>query len=253
MNRIVCITGATSGIGMATARRFAAAGDHLIITGRRADRLATLAAELTSAYQVRIHQACFDIQSREEVFAAVDGIPDDFKSVNILVNNAGLALGRDSFEDANLDDWEQMLHTNVEGLLYMSKALLPALKSASQPHIINIGSIAGKEVYENGNVYCASKFAVDAITKSMRIDLLKYGIKVTGIHPGAVETEFSLVRYNWDESKANAAYQGFVPLTPEDVADTILYCASLPAHMCINELVITPLQQAGTYYFFKEK
>jgi NADP-dependent 3-hydroxy acid dehydrogenase YdfG len=179
-------------------------------------------------------------------------MPEEWQQINILVNNAGLALGKDAFDDADMDDWETMLNTNVHGLLYVTRALLPFIKNTGKGHIINLGSIAGKEVYENGNVYCASKFAVDAINKSMRIDLLKYGIKVTGIHPGAVETEFSIVRFKGDENKATAAYQDYIPLTPEDIADTIYYCASLPPHVCINDLVITCLQQAGTYYFFKQ-
>jgi NADP-dependent 3-hydroxy acid dehydrogenase YdfG len=193
------------------------------------------------------------VQNRSAVFEAIDHLPDEWKNIHILINNAGLALGRDSFENADLDDWETMLHTNVDGLLYVSKAVLPLMIKNGNGHIINIGSIAGKEVYENGNVYCASKYAVDAISKAMRIDLLKHKIKVTAIHPGAVETEFSIVRYKGDETKAQAAYEGFVPLTGADIADTIFYCASLPEHVCINDLVITCLQQAGTYYFYKDK
>ena len=168
-----------------------------------------------------------------------------------MLNNAGLALGRDAFDEADLNDWETMLNTNVHGLLYVSKALLPMLKSANAPHIINIGSTAGKEVYENGNVYCASKSAVDAISKAMRIDLLKYGIKVTAIHPGAVETEFSQVRFKGDLQKAAATYIGFKPLEPGDVADTIVYCASLPTHICINDLVMTATSQANSFYVYK--
>jgi NADP-dependent 3-hydroxy acid dehydrogenase YdfG len=168
------------------------------------------------------------------------------------VNNAGLALGKDPFDEADMDDWQIMMDTNVNGLLYVTRAVLPFLKKAGNGHIINLGSVAGKEVYENGNVYCASKFAVDALNKAMRIDLLKHGIKVTGIHPGAVETEFSLVRFKGEPAKAAAAYGGLVPLTGEDIAETIFYCASLPPHVCINDLVITCLQQAGSYYFYKQ-
>lgn len=195
---------------------------------------------------------CFDIQKRAEVFNAVDNLPEEWKQVDILINNAGLALGRDSFDNADIDDWDTMMHTNVDGLLYISRAVLPAMISNKKGHIINLGSIAGKDVYENGNIYCASKFAVDAISRSMRIDLLKYGIKVTAINPGAVETEFSLVRFKGDEGKANAAYEGYIPLTAADIADSIFYCASLPAHVCINDLTITCLQQAGIYYFQKK-
>ncbi len=195
--------------------------------------------------------SCFDVQERQDVFDSINQLPEQWKQIDILVNNAGLALGRDSFENADLDDWDTMLHTNVDGLLYVSRAVLPFMIKHKKGHIINIGSIAGKEVYENGNVYCASKFAVDAITKSMRIDLLKYGIKVTGIHPGAVETEFSLVRYKGDPQKADAAYEGYTPLRGEDIADAVFYSANLPDHVCINEILITCTQQAGTYYFHK--
>ena len=252
MNKTILITGATAGIGKACAQKFAAANYNLIITGRRAERLAELKEALEKAHGIKVITCCFDVQKKKEVFEAINHLPDEWKSIDILINNAGLALGREAFDEADLDDWETMLHTNVDGLLYVSRAVLPFMKKTAHGHIINIGSIAGKEVYENGNVYCASKFAVDAITKSMRIDLLKHGIKVTGIHPGAVETEFSLVRYKGDEEKAGTAYTGFVPLTAEDIADTIFYCATLPAHVCINELVITCLQQAGTYYFHKK-
>lgn len=252
MNKTILITGATSGIGKACAEKFAAAKYNLILTGRRAERLSALKEVLQITHGIKVITCCFDVQKKEEVFEAINQLPAEWKSIEILINNAGLALGREPFDEADLNDWETMMHTNVDGLLYVSRAVLPFMKKTGQGHIINIGSIAGKEVYENGNVYCASKFAVDAITKSMRIDLLKHGIKVTGIHPGAVETEFSLVRFKGDEEKVGTAYTGFVPLTAEDIADSIFYCATLPAHVCINELVITCLQQAGTYYFYKK-
>ena len=174
------------------------------------------------------------MQDKEAVDIAVKSIPDEWKKIDILINNAGLALGRDSFEDADMQDWETMLNTNVHGLLYVSRAILPFMITLGSGHIINMGSIAGKEVYEKGNVYCASKFAVDAISRSMRIDLMKHHIKVTSVNPGAVETEFSLVRFRGEEAKAAAAYQGYTPLTAEDVADTVFYCASLPPHVCID-------------------
>ena len=249
MNKIVLITGATSGIGKACAEKFAAAGYDIIITGRRQERLAQLQSTIASQYGVTVLPLCFDVQDRNAVTAAFAGLPPQWKKIEILINNAGLALGRDSFDEANMDDWETMLNTNVHGLLYVSRAVLPFMIEQKKGHIINIGSVAGKEVYEKGNVYCASKYAVDAISKSMRIDLLKHNIKVTAIHPGAVETEFSIVRFKGESSKANAAYDGLVPLTAGDIADTIFYCAGLPAHVCINDLVITCLQQAGTYYF----
>ncbi|MEO6583374.1 MAG: SDR family NAD(P)-dependent oxidoreductase [Ferruginibacter sp.] len=251
MNKTVLITGATAGIGMACAEKFAAAGHSLILTGRRNERLTALQDLLQAKYNVKAYTLCFDVQQRSSVFDAINSLPDEWKTISILINNAGLALGRESFEDADLDDWETMLHTNVDGLLYVTRAVLPYLLKTPDAHIINLGSVAGKEIYENGNVYCASKFAVDALSKAMRIDLLKHHIKVTAIHPGAVETEFSIVRFKGDEEKATAAYKGFEPLRAEDVADSIYYCATLPAHVCINDLVITCRQQAGTYYFNK--
>lgn len=251
MNKTVFITGATAGIGKACAEKFASEGYNIIATGRRAKLLAELSTDLREKFNVDVFTLCFDVQDKEAVFTSVRSLPELWHQINILINNAGLALGREAFDEADIEDWETMLHTNVDGLLYVSRAILPFLKKQPGSHVINIGSIAGKEVYENGNVYCASKFAVDAITKAMRIDLLKHGIKVTGIHPGAVETEFSIVRFKGDEDKAGSAYKGFVPLTGDDVADAIFYCASLPPHVCINELTITCLQQAGTYYFYK--
>ena len=252
MSKIAFITGATSGIGKACADKFARQGYDIIITGRRSDRLLQVKLELEKEYAIRVLTLCFDVRNRDQVFREVENLPVEWQDINILINNAGLALGKDLFDDADMDDWDTMMHTNVDGLLYVTRALLPLLKKTEHSHIINIGSVAGKEVYEAGNVYCASKFAVDAITKAMRIDLLRHGIKVTGIHPGAVETEFSIVRFKGDENKAIAAYKGFTPLTAADIADTIYFTASLPPHVCINELVITCLQQAGTYYFFKQ-
>ncbi len=251
MNEIVFITGATSGIGRACAEKFAAAKYNLVITGRRQERLSEVENELTASFGVKVKSLCFDVQEKVQVMSAIESLPSEWQAIKILVNNAGLALGKDPFDTADMDDWETMMNTNVNGLLYVTRALLPMLKKNGHGHIINLGSVAGKEVYENGNVYCASKFAVDALSKSMRIDLLKHGIKVTAIHPGAVETEFSLVRFKGDDGKAAAAYKGLVPLTAMDIADTIFYCASLPPHVCINDLVITCLQQAGSYYFYK--
>ena len=253
MNKIVLITGATSGIGKACAEKFAAAGHNLIITGRRRDRLEELRSFLQTTFSIAVLHLCFDVQDREAVADAIAHLPVEWNKIEILINNAGLALGRDSFEDADLDDWDTMLNTNVHGLLYVSKAVIPLMIKNNKGHIVNMGSVAGKEVYEKGNVYCASKFAVDAINRAMRIDLLKYRIKVTGIHPGAVETEFSEVRFKGDQDKAGAAYDGLVPLTADDIADSILYCCQRPAHVCINELVITCTQQAGTHYFHKNK
>jgi 3-hydroxy acid dehydrogenase / malonic semialdehyde reductase len=249
MNKIVLITGATSGIGKACAQKFAAAKYNLIITGRRQERLQALKTTLEAEQGIQVHTCCFDVQDRTAVFAAIDGLPNEWKNIDLLVNNAGLALGKDSFEHADMNDWETMLHTNVHGLLYVTRAVIPFMITQKEGHIINIGSVAGKEVYEKGNAYCASKFAVDALNKAMRIDLLKHNIKVTAIHPGAVETEFSLVRFKGDTTTADAAYNGLTPLTGADIADVIFYCATLPPHVCINDLTLTPTQQADVHYF----
>lgn len=251
MNKIVLITGATSGIGKACAIKFASAKYDVIITGRRNDRLTELKALLENDYGIEVLTLCFDVQNKQATNTALTNLPLHWQKIDVLINNAGLALGRDSFENADMNDWETMLNSNVHGLLYVSKAVLPFMLAQKKGHIINMGSVAGKEVYENGNVYCASKFAVDAISRGMRIDLLKNNIKVTCINPGAVETEFSEVRFKGDKETAKAAYKGLTPLTAGDIADAVYYCASLPPHVCINDLVITCTQQAGTYYFNK--
>jgi 3-hydroxy acid dehydrogenase / malonic semialdehyde reductase len=253
MNNTVFITGATSGIGQACAFKFAAAGYSLVITGRRQERLDALQQELKTLHGTECHCLCFDVQDRQAVFAAVETLPAAFQTIDILINNAGLALGREFFDEADIGDWDTMIGTNVNGLLYVSRAVLPFMIARQQGHIINIGSVAGKDVYEKGNVYCGTKFAVDAISRSQRIDLLRHRIKVTAIHPGAVETEFSLVRFKGDEEKAGATYKGFTPLTPADVAETVFYCTTLPAHVCINDLVITPTQQANGIYIHKDQ
>jgi NADP-dependent 3-hydroxy acid dehydrogenase YdfG len=254
MNKIILITGATSGFGEACARKFAAAGGYnIIITGRRKEKLEALKQELEAmASSPAVLPLVFDVQDKKAVFDVIHSLPADWKKIDILVNNAGLALGRDLFEDASMDDWETMIDTNVKGLLYVSKAVIPLLIEQKKGHVINIGSVAGKEVYEKGNVYCASKYAVDALSKAMRIDLLKHHIKVTAIHPGAADTEFSKVRFKGDEGQARKMYEGYTPLSAEDVADTIFYCASLPAHVCINELNITCTAQANSFYLYKE-
>lgn len=251
MTKTILITGATAGFGRATAEHFAAAGWNCIITGRRADRLAELATELKNKFAVEIHTLCFDVQNREAVFTAINSLPTEWQSIDVLLNNAGLALGRDSFELANLDDWDTMIDTNVKGLMYVSKAVLPLMIAKKKGHIINIGSTAGKEVYKDGNGYCASKHAVDAISKAMRIDLLPHQIKVTAIHPGAAETEFSLVRFKGDDKKANAVYDGYKALEAKDIAEIVYYVSTLPAHVCINDLVVTCLSQANSFYLHK--
>ena len=249
--KTVLITGATSGFGKAIAIKFAAAGNNLVITGRRKERLDSLKGDLEKEYAVKVAALCFDIRERSACFDAVENLPADFKNIDILVNNAGLASGRDTYDNADLDDWDTMLDTNVKGLNYISKAVIPVMRARKQGHIINMGSIAGKEVYQNGNGYCASKFAVDAITQAMRIDLLPHNIKVTGIHPGAAETEFSLVRFKGDEEKAKAMYEGFTPLSADDVAGIVFYVTTLPPHVCINDMVIMPTAQANSVYFYK--
>jgi NADP-dependent 3-hydroxy acid dehydrogenase YdfG len=250
MSKIILITGASSGFGKATATRFAAGGWNVILTGRRKEKLEALAKALEANYGIKTLCLNFDVQDKKAVFDNLQNLPTEWQAINILVNNAGLALGRDSFENANLEDWETMIDTNVKGLLYASKAVLPMLIK-EKGHIINIGSTAGKEVYKDGNVYCASKHAVDAISKAQRIDLLPYQIKVTAIHPGAADTEFSVVRFKGDAEKANAVYTGYTPLMAEDIADTVWYVANTPAHVCINDLVITCTAQANSMYLHK--
>ena len=250
MSKIILVTGASSGFGKAIATKFAAGGWNVIITGRRKEKLDELAKALEANYGIKTLSLVFDVQDKKAVFDNLQNLPTEWQAINILVNNAGLALGRDSFENANLEDWETMIDTNVKGLLYASKAVLPMLIK-EKGHIINIGSTAGKEVYKDGNVYCASKHAVDAISKAQRIDLLQYQIKVTAIHPGAADTEFSVVRFKGDAEKAKAVYLGYTPLMAEDIADTVWYVANTSAHVCINELVITCTAQANSMYLQK--
>lgn len=252
MSKIVFITGATSGFGEACARKFASHGYDLILNGRRTDRLQLLTNDLEAKYNVAVLQLPFDVQKEKEVFQSIESIPDDWKKIDVLVNNAGLALGRDYFDEGNVQDWNIMIDTNVKGFLYVGKAVSQLMVKQGHGHIINMGSIAGKQVYEKGNVYCASKFAVDAISQGMRIDLLKHNIKVTSINPGAAETEFSLVRFKGDDATAKKIYDGLKPLTADDVAEIIYYCTTLPPHVCINDLSVTCLQQADTIYFNRQ-
>jgi 3-hydroxy acid dehydrogenase / malonic semialdehyde reductase len=251
MGKIILVTGATSGFGKAIAEKFASAGWDVIITGRRKDRLETLSSELKEKYGANSHQLELDVQDRETVATAIASLPEDWKRIDLLINNAGLALGRDYFEEASLDDWDTMIDTNLKGLLYVTKAVVPFMISAKRGQVINIGSTAGKEVYEKGNVYCATKHAVDAISKAMRIDLLRHGIKVTAVHPGAADTEFSRVRFKGDEETAAKVYEGYEALAAVDIADICYYCATLPAHVCINDLVVTCTAQANSFLTFK--
>lgn len=253
MNKTVLITGATSGFGKACAIKFAQHQYNIIITGRREERLQELKQQIEQENKVVVYYLCFDIQNKQQVFDSIKSLPASFQQIDILINNAGLALGRDNFKNADINDWEIMLDTNVKGLMYTTKAVLPNMIAAKKGHIVNIGSTAGKEVYENGNGYCASKHAVDALSKAMRIDLLEHNIKVTAIHPGAAETKFSLVRFKGEQEKANAVYQNYMPLTAQDIAETVFYCTSLPQHVCINDLVITCTQQANSFYLSKNQ
>ncbi|MEN9686525.1 MAG: hypothetical protein RLZZ28_2311 [Bacteroidota bacterium] len=251
MTNTILITGASSGFGKAIAEKFSSAGWNCIITGRRAERLKEISEELQKKYPVKIFSLVFDVQDRTAVFNAIQSLPPEWQTIDVLVNNAGLALGRDSFENANLDDWDTMIDTNLKGLLYVSKAVLPFMISRKKGQIINIGSVAGKLVYKEGNGYCASKHAVDAISKAMRIDLLPHHIKITAIHPGAAETEFSLVRFKGDDTKAKQVYDGFTPLYANDIADVVFYCAGLPENICINDLTVTSTAQADAIYIHK--
>jgi hypothetical protein len=246
------VTGATSGIGRSTALLLAANGYRVIITGRRANRLDELKAEIQGKVKQDVLSLCFDIRNLKEVDQAVAQIPNDWKNIDVLVNNAGLAAGLSPLHEGSIDDWEQMIDTNVKGLLYISRAIANLMVKLGSGHIVNIGSIAGVQTYENGNVYCASKHAVRAISQGMRIDLLKYGIRVSEIRPGMAETEFSLVRFKGDKDSAKKPYLGVVPLSGDDVAETILFVISRPPHVCINDLEITPTAQASSYYVFRK-
>jgi len=252
--KYILISGATSGFGLATAKLFAKNGWDLILTGRRAERLLELKTELSLLYPlIDIISLCFDVRSNDEVVKNINSLDDSVKShIKILLNNAGLALDRNPIDKCDVADWDQMIDTNVKGLLYLSKAVIPYLKNNKEGHIINLGSIAGKEVYPEGNVYCASKHAVDALSKAMRMDLIHDNIKVTNIAPGAAETEFSKVRFKGNDEVAKAVYKGFNPLLAEDIAETIYFVATRPAHVNINDLVIMPTAQASSTVFHKE-
>ncbi|MDD2530330.1 MAG: SDR family NAD(P)-dependent oxidoreductase [Bacteroidales bacterium] len=252
MKGIVCITGATSGIGYYSAIEFAKLGYDIIITGRRKERLDELEKLIREEYKVKVISLNFDVRERNCVEDCLNFLPSEWKDIDILVNNAGLAAGKEPIFEGDHNDWEQMIDTNVKGLLYVSRVIIPWMKGRKKGHILNICSIAGKEVYKDGAVYCASKAAVNSISQGMRIDCNPYNIKVTNICPGAVDTEFSIVRFKGDKAKADATYQGYTPLTGEDIAKTIIYCATLPQHVCINDLVITPTAQANATTFHRE-
>jgi NADP-dependent 3-hydroxy acid dehydrogenase YdfG len=244
----IFITGATSGFGKAIAEKFATKENSLWLTGRRTERLEEVKNQLIEKTGVSVRISELDVRNKEMVNALAEVVRKEWGGVDLLVNNAGLALGLSTIDEGDTDDWDTMLDTNVKGLLYVTRALSPLMREQQSGHIINIGSTAGKIVYQNGNVYCATKFAVDALTQTMRIDLLPHNIKVTAINPGMAETEFSLVRFKGDAEKAERAYDGFQALKAEDIADAVYYCATLPPHVCINDMTITCTQQANSIY-----
>lgn len=248
---IVCITGASSGFGRACATRFAAAGFDVLLNARREDRLIALSDELKSAYGIQTYVMPVDVRDATAVQAAFDQLPKFWKQIDVLVNNAGLAAGRDFFQDGHLEDWETMIDTNLKGLLYVTKSVVPQMMEKHSGHIINVSSLAGQEVYPQGNVYCASKHAVTALSKGLRMDLLPYRIKVTNISPGLAETEFSLVRFKGDTEKAQQVYAGYEPLHPEDIADVIFFAASRPPHMNLEEITILPTAQSDSRTVYK--
>jgi len=249
--KTVLITGATAGIGKATAYRFAREKFRLILTGRRKERLEEISEELRNRYSADVYILPFDVRVKKEVEDSLGSLPEEWRHIDILVNNAGLAAGLDPVGQASTDDWDTMIDTNVKGLLYVSAKIIPGMKEQGNGHIFNIGSIAGKEAYPKGSVYCATKHAVDALSKGMRIDLLPYGIKVTQISPGAVETEFSMVRFKGDSERAERVYQGYEPLHGEDVADIIYFISSLPDRVNVNDILVMPRAQANATLFHK--
>ncbi len=250
MNKTALITGATSGIGLATAKKLAETGMNIILCGRRQDKLNEIENQLSSTSKV--HSLVFDVRNNEEVIMAIASLPSEYKSIDILVNSAGNAHGLSSFENGDIDDWDAMIDGNVKGLLYVTKAVIPQMVERKTGHIINLGSTAGKYTYPNGNVYCASKKAVEAISEGLRLDLTQFGIKVTNIAPGLVETEFSIVRFKGDEERAKKVYEGFKPLTAEDVADVIVYAICAPAHVTIADVMMYPAAQASPTQVYRK-
>lgn len=252
MNKIALITGATSGIGKATAILFAENNFDLILTGRRSERLELVAKEIKEKYKVEVLSLTFDVRNYDEVKQNLGNLPKKWQNIDILINNAGLAVGTSTIDKGELDDWNLMIDTNVKGLLHISKTIIPLLIKQKKGHIINLSSIAGKEVYLNGNVYCASKHAADALSKAMRIDLLPHNIKVTNIAPGMVETEFSVVRYKGDQQQADDVYQNMKPLLAKDIAEVILFAVQRPVHVTLNDIVIMPTAQANTSHLKRD-
>ncbi|MDR0994720.1 MAG: SDR family NAD(P)-dependent oxidoreductase [Tannerella sp.] len=252
MNSTVLITGATSGIGKATAERLAIEGCRLIITGRREGLLLELKGKLEDKYKAEVLALCFDLRDREAVEKNLGKLPKEWAEVDVLVNNAGLAVGLAPIQEGIIDDWERMIDTNIKGLLYVTRCIVPGMAARRHGHIVNLGSIAGREVYPGGNVYCATKHAVNALSQGMRMDLLPYGVKVTQICPGAVETEFSLVRFKGNKERAAQVYEGFEPLCAADVADAIYFALSAPEHVDVQDLLLMAKAQASSGLFHKE-
>jgi 3-hydroxy acid dehydrogenase / malonic semialdehyde reductase len=243
--QIVLITGASSGIGAACAKLFAGAGARLILAARRSDRLQQLAEDLHKNFSTEIYSLPLDVRDIKAVESAISQLPSSWSDINILINNAGLSRGLDKFHEASIQDWEEMIDTNIKGLLYLTRFVLPGMVSRDSGHVVNIGSIAGHQTYPKGNVYCGTKAAVKAITEGLKQDLLGTSIRVTAVDPGMVETEFSEVRFHGDTERAKKVYQGVTPLTPDDVADVVLFCVTRPAHVNINEVILMPVDQAS--------
>ncbi|MGN7205880.1 SDR family oxidoreductase [Pedobacter sp. SAFR-022] len=251
-SKIALITGATSGIGAACARTFAQQGYNLVLVARRTALLDDITKELQDTHQIEVKSLVSDVREKQSITEALESLPEAWKKVDVLINNAGLSQGLDPIDKGDTEDWDTMIDTNVKGLLYVTKAVSNWMISHKAGHIVNIGSIAGKEVYPNGNVYCATKHAVDALNKGMRMDLLPHGIKVTAINPGMVETEFSIVRFKGDEQRAKSVYEGLEPLMAQDIADAIWFAASRPAHVNINDMLIMPTAQASASLTYKK-
>ncbi len=251
MSKTIMITGASSGIGEACAWRFASEGFRMILTGRRKNRLEKLKTALNEKYSVEVLSLSFDVSNRQQTEQAISKLPEEWRRIDVLVNNAGLALGLSGIEEGNIEDWEKMIDTNLKGLLYASRAVIPGMTERKNGHIINIGSIAGKETYPKGNVYCATKKAVDALSLGMRMDLVQYGIRVSNVSPGATETEFSEVRFHGDIQKAKKVYEGYRPLNGDDVARAVVFVATLPEHVNVNDMLIMPTAQASATVFNK--
>jgi serine 3-dehydrogenase len=251
-DKTVFITGASSGIGKACAARFADAGANLLLAARRIDRVKKLSEELRKQYKIKTKEIKLDVRNYNEVTETISSLDEQWKKIDILINNAGLARGFDKIHEGKIEDWDEMIDTNIKGLLFVTRRVLPLMVERQKGHIINIGSIAGHETYPSGNVYAATKFAVNALSKSIRMDALDKEIKVTSIDPGLVETEFSLVRFSGDEKRAKSVYKGLTPLTANDIAETILFCATRPDNVNINEMIITPLAQASTAHYYRK-